>query len=140
MTKQEFINTLRISLNGKVSPAAVEENVSYYEDYINTQIRMGQSEQEVLASLGDPRLIAKSVMEASGKEQGGCEEYRAPSGKEETDGSRAFRVPVWVWIFLVVFVIFLILGVIFSIVWALLPILIPVALVLFIIQFVRRNQ
>ena len=58
MTKQEFLEKLRLALNGRVSPAQLMENLSYYEDYINTEIRKGKGEEEVLAGLGDPRLIA----------------------------------------------------------------------------------
>lgn len=67
MNKQEFINRLRAALNGRIPPEQVTENVNYYEDYINTQIRMGRSEQDVLAALGDPRLIARTIIETSGQ-------------------------------------------------------------------------
>lgn len=67
MNKLEFINRLRAALNGRISPEQVAENVNYYEDYINTQIRMGRSEQDVLATLGDPRLIARTIIETSGQ-------------------------------------------------------------------------
>ena len=51
MTKQEFLEKLRLALNGRVSPAQLMENLSYYEDYINTEIRKGKGEEEVLAGL-----------------------------------------------------------------------------------------
>ena len=59
MNKQDFIDRLRMALNGRVSPGLVMDNVNYYEDYINTEIRKGRTEEEVLESLGDPRLIAR---------------------------------------------------------------------------------
>ncbi len=67
MNKQEFINKLRAALNGRISPEQVNENVNYYEEYINTQIRMGNPEEQVLASLGDPRLIARTIIETAGQ-------------------------------------------------------------------------
>ena len=66
MTKQEFLEKLRLALNGRVSPAQLMENLSYYEDYINTEIRKGKGEEEVLAGLGDPRLIARTIVETGG--------------------------------------------------------------------------
>ena len=36
MNKQDFIDRLRMALNGRVSPGLVMDNVNYYEDYINT--------------------------------------------------------------------------------------------------------
>mgnify|MGYP000864633199 CR=1 FL=1 len=54
MSKQQFINILRASLSGQVSAAVVSENVTYYEEYINSQIRMGRSEQiKILEGLGN---------------------------------------------------------------------------------------
>ena len=61
MDKQEFVDRLRMALNGRVSPGLVMDNVNYYEDYINTEIRKGRTEEEVLESLGDPRLIARTI-------------------------------------------------------------------------------
>ncbi|MCD7837040.1 MAG: DUF1700 domain-containing protein [Lachnospiraceae bacterium] len=65
MTKKEFIDKLRAALNGRIPTAKVTENVNYYEDYINTEIRKGRTEQEVLASLGEPRLIAKTIIQTT---------------------------------------------------------------------------
>lgn len=74
MTKQEFLDGLRAALSGRVSTGTVMENISFYEEYINTQVRMGKSEEEVLQKLGDPRLLARSIVEA---------EKRAGTGREQ---------------------------------------------------------
>ena len=63
MNKQEFVDRLRMALNGRVSPGLVMDNVNYYQDYINTEIRKGRTEEEVLESLGDPRLIARTIIQ-----------------------------------------------------------------------------
>ena len=68
MGKQDFLDKLRASLSGNVPARVVEDNVAYYADYINTQLRMGQSEEMVLSGLGDPRLIAKSIITANSGE------------------------------------------------------------------------
>lgn len=81
MNKLEFVDRLKVSLSGKVSPALVEENARYYEDYINTQIRLGKPEENVLEELGDPRLIARSIVAAKSDKTGGGEQ--AYSGREE---------------------------------------------------------
>lgn len=64
MNRQEFVDRLKVSLSGKVSPGQVEENARYYEDYINTRIRLGETEESVMRELGDPRLIARSIVAA----------------------------------------------------------------------------
>ena len=65
MDKLEFSDLLRRSLSGRLDAAAVDEHVQYYNDYIDIRIKKGSSEEEVLAQLGDPRLIAKSILNAS---------------------------------------------------------------------------
>ena len=61
MNKQEFIATLRRELSGMPDYEYINDTVSYYENYIESEIRKGNSEEDVLAELGDARLIAKSI-------------------------------------------------------------------------------
>ena len=68
MTKFEFSEKLRKALSGRVSHVVVNENVAYYERYIDTEIKKGRSEKEVLEELGDPRLIAKTIIDTAGEE------------------------------------------------------------------------
>ena len=60
MNRQEFVDRLKVSLTGKVSPRQEEENARYYEDYINTRIRLGETEESVMRELGDPRQIGRA--------------------------------------------------------------------------------
>ena len=75
MTKNQFLEKLRTALNGKMSPDSVTENLRYYEDYINTEIRKGRAEAEVLSALGDPRLIARTIVETRGGSGSWTEEH-----------------------------------------------------------------
>ena len=59
MTRKQFMGELRSSLEGIVSPMVVQQNIDYYENYINEQIRSGKTEAEILNELGSPRLIAQ---------------------------------------------------------------------------------
>ena len=68
MTKKQFLEELKTSLEGMVSPMVVQQNMNYYENYISEQIRNGKSEQDVLNELGNPRLIAKSIIDAAGQD------------------------------------------------------------------------
>lgn len=68
MTKKQFLEELKTSLEGMVSPMVVQQNMNYYENYISEQIRNGKSEQDVLNELGNPRLIAKSIIDAVGQD------------------------------------------------------------------------
>lgn len=55
MTKNEFLSILRDSLAGNVPSDVINENISYYRDYIENN---DKAESQVLEELGDPRLIA----------------------------------------------------------------------------------
>ena len=65
MSRQEFLQRLRDTLTGEVPGNVIEENIRYYDDYIRTETAHGQSEDEVTGAIGDPRLIAKTIMEAT---------------------------------------------------------------------------
>ena len=77
---------LRLALSGKVSSRQLTENLDYYEDYINTEIRKGRSEEEVLAGLGDPRLIARTIVETGG---GSGDSRQGRRERSQSGGSRA---------------------------------------------------
>ena len=142
MSKQEFINILRASLSGQVPAAVVSENVTYYEDYINSQIRMGRTEQEVLQSLGNPRLIAKSIIDASkavgqgSKNNGGDTDfgYRQNAGQKS---SRRYILPIWLVLLLVFLAIFLIIGIVMRLLFFLAPLIMVAFLIVFLVKLFR---
>lgn len=145
MNRQEFVDRLRMALSGRVSASLVEENVSYYNDYINTQIRLGQSEESVLTSLGDPRLIAKSIISANDV---GFESTEEPNYKEENRNSyytqkkengalKVVNMPRWLVILVGILILIAVISIIGSIVSFLIPIVAPVLLVLFLVKLFR---
>jgi|BioPla2DNA2_1021312.scaffolds.fasta_scaffold192127_1 uncharacterized membrane protein len=62
MNKQEFLDILKNSLDGEVNPVIIEQNIRYYDQYIGKRSQV--EEEEILDLLGDPRLIAKTIIEA----------------------------------------------------------------------------
>lgn len=65
MTKEEFIKELRESLYTEINSIEIENNVRYYNEYIDNQVRNGKTIDQVMAELGDPRLIARTIIETS---------------------------------------------------------------------------
>lgn len=65
MNRMEFIEKLQRTLAGGLGSDMVADHVRYYQDYIDGEMRRGKSEAEVLSALGDPRLLAKSIIEAN---------------------------------------------------------------------------
>ena len=158
MNRNEFIDKLQRTLAGGLNCNQVADNVRYYQDYIDTEIRKGRSEADVLAGLGDPRLLAKSIIEANkhagvneGTNRGYDEEMTADSsyGSENrredayydtTSGNgRVFRVPGWLILLIITVVVILIIGVAFSLISVLAPIIIPVLIVILLIRIFRDN-
>lgn len=149
MNKSEFIDRLKNALNGRVAPDVLQENLSYYEDYINTQIRMGRSEQDVLDTLGDPRWIAKTIIETSGGNRTDTyagESYRSSayeqsserkSGTVRQGTNKTIHMPGWVWVIISILVIVLIFSVVFSVLSFLAPILLPLFVVIFLVKLFR---
>ncbi len=65
MTKQEFLEGLQTALAGEVPSSVLNDNLRYYEEYIVTEMRKGKSEEEVMEMLGDPRLIARTIIDTT---------------------------------------------------------------------------
>lgn len=66
MNTGEFLSRLEDALRGKVSNQVIEANLQYYRDYITGEIRKGRTEEQVMDDLGDPRLIARTIIETQG--------------------------------------------------------------------------
>lgn len=62
MTKSEWINILRESLMAELPQNEIDNNISYYKDYIERESSL-KPESEVLELLGEPRLIAKTIID-----------------------------------------------------------------------------
>ena len=65
MTKREFLEELKEVLSEQLPQNQVAEHVSYYMNYIEEQKQSGSSEEEVLNMLGDPRLIARTILDTA---------------------------------------------------------------------------
>ena len=147
MDRVTFTNELRAALASRVNPQVVTENINYYEEYINTEVRKGRNEDEVIAGLGDPRLLARNIADAekraaASSEYEDSEEYiyeDADSGENDGPKIKVHHVPLWLVILIVVLVLVLILAAAFSILYALLPVIIPVVCVILICRLVRRS-
>lgn len=138
MEKQDFLDKLRLALAGKVTPEVMTDTMNYYEEYINTELRLGKSPADVMETLGDPRLIARTIVETKGGRNG---DGSALSGEDEEYGRnhelrvRLVRIPGWVWLIVFFVVIWLIVSIIFRVLIKLAPILLVIALATF---FYRR--
>lgn len=150
MDKYEFITNLQRHLTGKVSAQKLQEITAYYNDYIDSEIRKGKSQEEVLSKLGDPRLLAKTIVETEGN--GECENNFQTFYEDERGGrksrKRRFQINMKSWIFrllvilllcLICYVLFGIIGLAFNIFFTyVLPVAIPVLIIYMIIKLLKK--
>ena len=165
MSKQEFIDKLRMYLNGQLDSAGVAEHVRYYENYIRSEMNRGRSEYENMQMLGDPRLIAKTIIDASGygdngRGNYGGSVYGAESGGAysgaDGEGTQAYRyarstsytdyrsesepkvtMPGWLKVLIGLLIFFGIISLVFSVLSFLMPILFPIMIVVFITKLFK---
>ena len=149
MDKKEFIEKLQRSLASGLSSAQVADNIRYYQDYIESEIQKGKSEEEVISNLGDPRLLAKSIIEAnkhSGDNYGSNREFddevkdKSGSDKLAKVVSHIFMLPVWLVVLIVVVILIIGIGVITSLISVFAPIIIAVLVVLLVINIFQSNN
>lgn len=157
MTKQEFVDGLTTALNVTGDIRLINENRQFYNDYIDGEIAKGRTETEVLDELGDPRLIAKSIMDAGGYSDDPFEdkEVRSASGNANNGNSDAnaganqqaqdtpnkvanvLRIII---ILLVIFgILYLIIKASVSILVFLAPVLVPALIIWLIVSLFRRR-
>lgn len=147
MGKQDFLEKLRASLSGNVPARLVEENVAYYADYINAQLRMGQPEEMVLSQLGDPRLIAKSIITANSGEEyvknngtnyySDYEEEKYYTEPREQKLPQVIRVNGWVTLAIIILILVLLVGAVYSLISLLFPLIMMGGIVYFFVKVFR---
>lgn len=160
MTRQEFLQELRIALQGEISQTALNEHIRYYENYIIEESHKGKTEQEVIAQLGNPRLIAKTLIDTTeqfgqhqrdtyysegnyyqgtmGNEKGFHADYSEQKGWDIRFGR--LKLNSWYGKLLLVAIAVLILIIVAKLVAFLLPIAIPVVLILLAISLIFGSR
>lgn len=140
MNRAEFLSILRESLEGNMPKEDVEANLRYYRDYF---AQSEHSDKEVCEELGDPRLIAKSLIDAYMASKGSDAnqymdqargEYSQTYGHETENGiSKLFRYLI-IGAGIVVFMILLVFLLRFALV-----ILVPIALIVIALKLIRGD-
>lgn len=80
MDRGEFLSILRESLEGFIPMDEVETNIEYYRNYFK---EASQSDKEVIEELGDPRLIARTIIDAYKASKGPMADYYTEQARNE---------------------------------------------------------
>lgn len=143
MSKQEFLDGLRRSLASGMESQEINEHINYYSQYIDSQIRMGTSEEEVMASLGEPRLIAKTLLGMEGMETV-TEEYVEDESAQDANyryfniNGKTLKIPGWLFTILVCVVSFCVLTFVFALMTRLLPYFFMIMFGIMVYRFIRN--
>lgn len=147
MNKVEFLEKLRETLSGQVPVSVVHENLKYYDAYIKGEVKSGKRESVVISEIGDPRLIAKSIIDATpGAEYGGHEPYTERTEKKDfkSGKSHVYDLSKWYWKLLGVILLIGILTLVFMVVTGILSLLVSlfpvIGLVVFVIWVLKKIQ
>lgn len=89
MTKTEFLQILRDELDGRVPYSVIQENLSYYDTYINSELGKGISEDRIIEELGGPRLIARTIVDATLDTEDRPDGFQTFGGSQTYDGAGA---------------------------------------------------
>ena len=85
-----FLDELSKALRGNIPDGYVKSNLDYYKQYIQEEKNKGRKEADIISELGDPRLIAKNIINTSpvkneNNRNGYYEEYDNDSWKESQE-------------------------------------------------------
>ena len=143
MSKQEFLDGLRRSLASGMESQEINEHINYYSQYIDSQLRMGTSEEEVMTSLGEPRLIAKTLLGMEGVETV-TEEYVEDESAQDANyryfniNGKTLKIPGWLFTILVCVVSFCVLTFVFALMTRLLPYFFMIMFGIMVYRFIRN--
>ena len=62
MNKIVFLKELELSLN-KLKASEIEKHINYYDEMISDYMENGMSEESAVERIGNPKMIAKELME-----------------------------------------------------------------------------
>lgn len=140
MSKEEYIDALERKLWDRLDPDQLRDIISYYKDYFAMEAAKGISEEETIQKLGDPALLAKSILMAEGSKGESAEPEIEQGMQKQRRGFQSSKLLIPLVIVAVLVVLCAIIGLIFSVVSALLPFLFVLAFVFLIFSFFKNKQ
>lgn len=146
MYRAEFLDILKTQLSGQMHEGKIGAHLRYYEDYIQSKVRAGTPEEEVIAQLGDPRLIAKTLLDTDTGEEV-YEESRSYSesgagnygNQEEKTWKKKLDLSTWYGKLIVIAAAAVVIFLLISVLAAVLPFLIVLAVILYLISRWRKR-
>lgn len=150
MTKREFLDKMREALSNDLAEPAVRENIEYYDVYMTDEIERGRSEEELVEEIGDPWMIARTIIDISEPEDMKLnyvyeEEGQSYNGRQDSyAGQTGFFVrggwKLVVALLGLIGVLLALVAVVGGIISLVAPILVPVLIIMFVIRLLGRRK
>ena len=149
MSKAQFLELLSQKLSEELSRADVMSHMSYYESYIDGELSKGRSEIEIMDELGDPYLIARTIIDTHTGEAFEDVVYEdtvdADPAERQTHNSNRKTIQMGNWGCLFTALILILAGVavisiVTGLIAVLMPVLVPVLIVVLILFFIKSNR
>lgn len=157
MTEREFLEKLREALENSLDNRIVQENMDYYRSYIEEETGQGRDEDEVIDELGDPWVLAQSVINMAENCSGAKAGYRNSDVHEEgwfgdlgrqrySDSDtqiHTYMVNGWkrllflLGIIGIVLIVFAVIGGLLSLI---MPVLLPILVGVLVLRFIKRMR
>ena len=145
MNKKEFLDILYEQLSGQMLEGNVAAHVQYYRNYIEEEQRKGRSEDDILNELGDPHLIARTLLdtEAAASYNGHSSGYNGYENFDSGHGKvkqHSFHLDLTTWygklaVILIAAVVIILLCTVLSV---LIPIMIVAGVILYVLRLRKR--
>lgn len=126
MRKTEFLKEMANKLRERMTKAEIDEQIRYYSDYIASETAKGKSEAEVINQLGDPILLARTILSTKGTTYHTTENPVTETEKKGLKDNRSSCLVMVIIAIIAASFLFWLVGSIFRI---LAPILVPVLVV-----------
>jgi len=144
MTKEEFIKELRSALSGEVHQDVLNENIRYYDQYLSQEQQKGRTIDEIVEEIGNPRLIARTIIDTSSNVSGTSSYYDQQT--EQNDGInysktiRKAKIGIAAAIFIVFLIVIGVIAILGRVISIFAPILLPLLLISIAVRLITRQR
>ena len=150
MNKKEFLDILYEQLSGQMPEGTVSSHIQYYRNYIEEQRRTGRSEDDILSELGDPRLIARTLLDTDSvgssrsyspyTETDDHYEQNSSDTRKVKHHSFHLNLSTWYGKVAVILIAAVVLFLVFTVLSILIPIMLIAGAVIYLIHRFKNNQ
>ena len=150
MNKKEFLDILYEQLSGQMPEGNIAAHVQYYRNYIEEQQRTGRTESDILNELGDPRLIARTLLDTETEGSGSgrspyaktVSDYQQSNSDTGTVRHHSFKIDLSTWHgkLAVILIAAVVLILLFTVLSVLIPVMLVTGVILYLLRMFKNNQ